>query len=303
MIAGLPQAPSEYNPLLNPEGGATAPKRGPARDGAAGIHLAGRLRPGLPGAARPRPGPQVRHDPRALLLRLRPAAADRQVRGQHGPKRRAQGLHDDQPEPSGRCPASGRLVRGLLLGWGPAVGARLDRRDQRPHPRDGLLAAVLADLPVQLRGGRSSSAGVLVQALRPGDRDSPGDEPRLDLLLGRQPDDPDPPRRDDLDRQQLRASRGGDPERARGHDRVGERRVRSARPRRRPGERTKDGVRDGDHHPSRRHPGRGDRRSAPRRDAARAGGRLRDARRRRSPPHGHGDRQGRVPERRHRHAG
>ena len=37
--------------------------------------------------------------------------------------------------------------------------------------------------------------------------------------------------------------------------------------------------------PSRRHPGRGDRRSAPRRDAARAGRRLRDARRRRRPPH------------------
>ena len=147
MIAGLPQAPSEYNPFLNPKAALAAAQRGSA----ARWQQQGYISPadydaGLPGGAWPSPGPQVRDHPRALLLRLRPAAADRQVRGQHGPQRRAQGLHDDQPAASGGRPARGRRVRRLLLGRRPAVGARLDRRDQRPHPGDGLLAALLADL-------------------------------------------------------------------------------------------------------------------------------------------------------------
>ena len=138
-------------------------------------------------------------------------------------------------------------------GGGPRCGARLDRRDQRPHPRDGLIAAVLADLPVQLRGRRPSPARVVVQALRAGGRDQPGDEPGHHLLLGREPDDPDPPRRDELDRQQRRAGGRGNAERPRGDGRVGQRRLRAARPRRRAGERAKDRLRAGDHDAPRRH--------------------------------------------------
>ncbi len=56
--------------------------------------------------------------------------------------------------------------------------------------------------PVQLRGRRAPPARVVVQALRAGDGDPPGDGPGHHLLLRRQPDDPDPPRRDHLDGQQ-----------------------------------------------------------------------------------------------------
>ena len=74
-------------------------------------------------------------------------------------------------------------------GGGPAGGARLGRRHERPHPCDGLLHAVLGQLPVQLRGRRPPPARVLVQALRARDRAAAGNEPRHHLLLRQEPDD------------------------------------------------------------------------------------------------------------------
>ena len=85
--------------------------------------------------------------------------------------------------------------------------------------------------------------------------------------------------------------------RPRRDDRLGERHLRPARPRRRPRRRTADGLQAGDHDPPRRHPGGGNRRPAARGHAARAGRRLRDVRRRRRAPPGDRGRQGRVPER------
>ena len=86
---------------------------------------------------RPEPGPQVPGDPRPLPLRPRPAGADRQIRPQHRPLRRPQGLHDDRPRTAGTGAGSGRLLLGLLprrrAGRRPRLGRPLQRRDRRPR--------------------------------------------------------------------------------------------------------------------------------------------------------------------------
>ena len=46
LLAGLPQAPSHYNPFLDPGAAHGAPQRGPAADGRRGLHHAGRGRRG-----------------------------------------------------------------------------------------------------------------------------------------------------------------------------------------------------------------------------------------------------------------
>ena len=166
LIAGLPQAPSEYNPLQSPQAALQRRNEVLQALAAAGLHQPQGLRECSAERARPRPGLQVPAGQTAVLLRLRPAAADRQVRRQHRPERRPQGLHDDQLGAPGRRPERRRLLFCLLLGRRPAGGARLGRRHERPHPCDGLLHAVLGQLPVQLRGRRPPPARVLVQALR-----------------------------------------------------------------------------------------------------------------------------------------
>ena len=126
MIAGLPQAPSEYNPLVNPKAALNRRNEVLLAMEQQGYISQARSTSGPHGRGpRPGPRPQVRDDPRAVLLRLRAAAADRQVRGQHGSQRRPEGVHDDQPTASGGCPAGRGLLCGLLLGRRAGRGARL----------------------------------------------------------------------------------------------------------------------------------------------------------------------------------
>ena len=54
LLAGLPQAPSRYNPFLDPGGGDHPPQRGPAPDGQGGLHHAGHGRRGAAREARSR---------------------------------------------------------------------------------------------------------------------------------------------------------------------------------------------------------------------------------------------------------
>ena len=68
----------------------------------------------------------LHHDPRAVLLRLRQAAADRQVRHQHRPPRRPEGLHDDRPA-SCRMRRATRSTATLTTPGDPSRRDRLDR--------------------------------------------------------------------------------------------------------------------------------------------------------------------------------
>ncbi len=80
LLAGLPQAPTDYNPFLNPDGADEPPQPGPQRDGRAGLHQPGEGRAGEGRRPRARARLPLRVPHPAVLLRLRPAGADRQVR-------------------------------------------------------------------------------------------------------------------------------------------------------------------------------------------------------------------------------
>ena len=59
LLAGLPQAPSDYNPILHPQRGAAAPQRGAGEDGQPRLHLAGSApaRPSSAASASTSPAP------------------------------------------------------------------------------------------------------------------------------------------------------------------------------------------------------------------------------------------------------
>ena len=143
MIAGLPQAPSQYNPLLNPR--AALARRNEVLQAMeqqgkiSASEYAGCPRPG-PG---PRPGTQVQPDPRALHLRPRQAGAPGPLRSEHRPERRAQGLYDDPAAAPGGGAKRRRLLLGLLLGRRPGVGTGLGRSLERRDRRPGLDPALL----------------------------------------------------------------------------------------------------------------------------------------------------------------
>ena len=182
-------------PLPRPAGGERTAQRGARRDGGGGLHHLLRTCRGAGQRPRPQPGRQVQGDPRPLPLRPRPAGADRQIRDQHGPQRRPQGLHDDRPRTPGTRRGSGRIVQRLLPRRRPGRRPRLGRPGQRRDRRPRLDRRLRDRKPVQLRLAGAPAAGVLVQDLRPDDRDQAGDRPRLDLLRRHLADDPADPRR------------------------------------------------------------------------------------------------------------
>ena len=139
LIAGLPQAPSEYNPFLDPQAALQRRNEVLGAMERAGLHHPRRI----PRSARTsglglNPGHKYQVDPRPLPLRPRPAGADRPLRDQHRPQRRAQGLHDDRPRPAGRRARSGRLLlrSATRTAARPPALASVDpdeRRDRRPR--------------------------------------------------------------------------------------------------------------------------------------------------------------------------
>ena len=108
LIAGLPQAPSEYNPFLDPKAATERRNEVLRAMEEQGYITTERIQRGARQRPRPRPRRQVPGDPRPLPLRPGPAAADRPLRDQHRPQRRPQGLHDDRPRPAGEGRRSGR---------------------------------------------------------------------------------------------------------------------------------------------------------------------------------------------------
>ena len=206
LIAGLPQAPSEYNPFLDPK---AALKR---RNEVLGVmdeqgYITGdEYREAKTQRPRPQPRRQVPGDQGPLPLRPGPERTDRELRDQHRPQRRPQGLHDDRPRPAGKGRIRGRKLLLRLLprrrpGRRPRLGRPEDRRDRRPR----LDRRLRRRKPVQLRLAGAPPAGVLVQDLRPDHRDQAGDRPRQHLLRRHLAEDAGDPRRRHLDGQQRRA--------------------------------------------------------------------------------------------------
>ena len=127
LLAGLPQAPTDYNPFTNAEAAKHRRNQVLAAMADQGYISDATYVKARQAGARAEARIQVRVAHPAVLLRLRPAGADRQVRGQQGARGRAQGLHDARPGPAGACRALDRRSP-RLRGRG---GARLHRRRHR----------------------------------------------------------------------------------------------------------------------------------------------------------------------------
>ena len=148
LLAGLPQAPSDYNPILNPKGALA--RRNEVLSSMAKLGYISRSR-ALEGQQRGLRAEALRHllHPRAaLLLRLRRGQADREVRGEHGAQGRAAGLHHGRPEPPGRG-AGGDALRPALLDR-PLDGAGRDR------PREPATSRRWSPAPTTTRASSTS---------------------------------------------------------------------------------------------------------------------------------------------------
>ena len=180
LIAGLPQAPSIYDPLHNPQAALTR------RTEVLKAMLAGEddhARPvplgGQPAAAL-EPGRDLHEDPAALLLLVRDRRARERLRREHRARGRAPGLHDDR---AALQAAANRAIRDTLEparrpGGGDRLGPARNRRDPgddrgHPWPREE---------PVQPRRPVGAPGGLDLQAVRARRGDREGDRPGLDLL-------------------------------------------------------------------------------------------------------------------------
>ena len=236
LLAGLPQAPSYYDPLHNP---AAALAR---RDAVLhALRRSGDITEAQYAAtnARSQPPPAAEpgvRQPGAVLRRLRREPAAAGVRRGDGSRRRAEDLHDDPAAPAACCRA--RAVGGVACAARPGRDDRLDRPCDGSDPRDGGRDARNAGQRVQPRDHGRAPGRVDVQADRPGRRSGRGDEPvghalPLRAVLLR----PTPMARSHV-RRHLRGAgdgRGGDAP-------VGQHGLRAARARRRPRRDRLDGA-------------------------------------------------------------
>ena len=300
MIAGLPQAPSEYNPFLDPKAALQRRNEVLGTMWEQGYITRDRYLKARTSGLGLEPGQPLHEGQRPVPLQPGRTGTDQALRDQHGPQRRAQGLHDDQSGTAGRRRSGGRQLhrnRGLLLGRRPGHRARLGRSQHRRDPRARLDPRRRRRRRIQLRLAGRTAARLLVQALRAGDGDQAGDRSQGHLLRRHLADDAgNPRRRRHLESRKRRAGRRHDVAR-RSDLAVDQRRLRATRPRRRSGKRHRDGALDGDRSRTAVGPGGGDRRSRLRRLAARTGRRLRDPRQRRRPPRSDRDQQSRIPRR------
>ena len=289
MLAGLPQAPTDYNPILNPAGA-----RERRNEVLAKMADLGYISPAEAAAAEDSGlGLDVAE---GFFKHRQPYffdyVEDKLIEA-YGVNTVRQGGLDvyttiDPKLQRGRARSD---ALGAPLRRRPLLGLRLDRPAQRLDPGDGLQLQ-LRQQPVQPRRPGAPAAGLDLQDLRPDHGAEAGRRPLLDLL-----------RLQTAEHRHRPVGPLGRAHRRRGLPRVGQppagdrrlrqHRLRPARPRRRPRTGRRNGALDGDHQPARRDPGGGDRRPAGRRLAARDVECLRDPRRRRHPP-----RPGRDPPRR-----
>ena len=126
MLAGLPQAPTDYNPFLYPKRALSRRNEVLQQDGRPALHHAGAGRRRRSRAARRQADRLLPPTPRGLLLRLRQVGADQDLRRRHRAPGRPAGLHDDQPQVA-------------------EARARGDRRPARTSPGDPSAALVSID--------------------------------------------------------------------------------------------------------------------------------------------------------------
>ena len=97
LLAGLPQAPTAYNPFEYPEDARA--RRNVVLEEMAdqGFITHERADQAKQAGPRPQARPGLQAQARGVLLRVRPPGPDRPLRGEAGPERRLQGLHDHRP--------------------------------------------------------------------------------------------------------------------------------------------------------------------------------------------------------------
>ena len=229
LLAGLPQAPSDYNPFLNPDA-RCAPQRRPRRDGRAGLHHPGRHDDAVNQGLGLDPGYKYTPIKEPYFFDY----VEQELIDRYGVNtvRQAGSRSTPRSTPSSRRRRRRRSMPRLPSR--PDGGGVVDRSLDGPHRRDGLVAAATARATSTSRRG-TPPARLLVQAVRARDRDEAGNRPRSRPTHRRQPSDPQPARAAaDWDGQHRRGSEcNGAMTIADGDRGVGQHRLRPARPRRR----------------------------------------------------------------------
>ena len=190
LIAGLPQAPSEYNPFLDPH--AALQRRDEVLNA---MHeqeyiTGDEYREALPQRPRPQPRPQV---PRDQATPSSSTCVQQELIDSYGINTvRKGGLKaytTIDPELQERAQEAVDSCGVCYPDGGPAAGARLGRPEDRRNRRPRLDRRLRQRKRIQLRLAGPPPARLLVQALRADHRDQAGDRPLQHLLRRHLADD------------------------------------------------------------------------------------------------------------------
>ena len=151
LLAGLPQAPSQYNPFRNPEAAIGRRNEVLRQMADEPLHHAGGGRRGDRRAAEAEARHALHHAPRAVLLRLRAGAADRALRRRARAPRRPAHPYDDRPR-SCRSRADGDQRPARRPG-------RTRRRVVSIDPTNGYIRAMAASGTYQTRNFNLAAQG------------------------------------------------------------------------------------------------------------------------------------------------
>ena len=179
LLAGLPQAPSQYNPFLDPP--RPRQRRNEVLAKMAELHY---ISAAQAHAAERAPlevhlGTFYSQRSETVLLRIRPRTADPPLRREDRRTGRAEGLYDDRPEQA--APRAQGDRRSARRARRPGLGDRHDQPAQRRHRGDGRVRELRA-VPVQPRRRRPPPARLDVQGDRPRRRALARDRPEQHLL-------------------------------------------------------------------------------------------------------------------------
>ena len=174
LLAGLPQAPSEYNPLVHPRPARARRNEVLRAMRAQGYISARQLARAVRAGLGLHPSQRYTRVREPYVFDLRPPRARASLRDRHGQARRAEGVHDDPAAAAGGRAARGRRVRGVLPGrWarvGAGVGRSVQRRDRRARLQPALLADSQFNFAAQAhrQPGSSFKTFVLTTAIKQG---------------------------------------------------------------------------------------------------------------------------------------
>ena len=290
LLAGLPQAPTDYNPFINPEG--AIERRNQVLDAMAGQgyiteEKADEVKDRASGLQR---GYRFEQREQQYFFDFVQDELIERYGLQDRPPGRPQGLHDARSRPPGRRrarrspPTRSTGAANALVSTDTDTGEILAMASSSTYDTSQFNLAADGDPPARL----------VVQALRPDHRGRPGHRPRHDLLPGAQLDHASSPTRLGA-RGTVSGGGSGSMTLRAATAQLGQHRLRPARARRRPRELRRHGEEARHHLPARRLLRRGARRHDHLLHGARDVQRLRDPRQRRRPPRPDRDQQGRLP--------